>query len=85
VSVFAGSGKSASEDGLGTNASFCNPWGIAIDQQTGNLFICDFSSHKIRKITPQGTLFWLFSLQRNCVFLARKKMQNNRDTMLSFL
>lgn len=35
VNVFAGSGKSGYQDGLGTKASFAYPHGIAINQLTG--------------------------------------------------
>ena len=54
VSAFAGSGQPGRSDGVGSSASFNNPRGIAIDQQTGNIFVSDYSNHSIRKITPQG-------------------------------
>ena len=54
ISVLAGSGGGASNDGIGTNASFHYPRGLAIDQQSGILYVSDFFSHTIRKITPQG-------------------------------
>jgi DNA-binding beta-propeller fold protein YncE len=37
--VFVGTGAQGSADGIGTEASFNGPRGIAIDQQTGNLFV----------------------------------------------
>lgn len=37
-----------------------HPWGIDIDQQTGTLYIADCGNHKIRKITPDGTLVLFF-------------------------
>jgi hypothetical protein len=40
-------------DGLGTNATFYQPSGIAIDAAT-NLYIADSFNSLIRKITPQG-------------------------------
>jgi DNA-binding beta-propeller fold protein YncE len=69
-SVFVGSGQQGNTDGVGTSASFSTPWGITLDQQTGNLFVCDHTSHNIRKITPQGILiFFLFSIIPSILFL----------------
>ena len=66
VSAFAGSGEQGSSDGVGSSASFHDPYGIAIDQQTGDVFVSDWSDHLIRKITPQGvcmkTLFVILCL-----------------------
>ena len=56
MQAFAGSGKPGSEDGVGINASFNHPAGIAIDQNTGNMFVCDNNNNSIRKITVQGML-----------------------------
>jgi hypothetical protein len=38
-------------DNSGTNANFSIPIGITIDNLTGNLYVADFSNHRIRKIT----------------------------------
>jgi NHL repeat len=57
-SVVAGKNdESGHIDGAGANARFTWPWGIAIDQQTGSLFVSDCFNHNIRKITPQGKSF----------------------------
>lgn len=44
----------AEEDGIGTNAFFNNPTGIAVDAHT-NLYVTDSSGETIRKISPIGT------------------------------
>lgn len=51
VTTFAGSGRSTSEDGIGTSASFSYPNGLTFDS-SGNLYVTE--STKIRKITPAG-------------------------------
>ena len=63
VSRFVGSGQPGRADGFGVNASFNNPLGIAIDQQSGDLFVNDEGSNLIRKVTPQGEIPQLLSLK----------------------
>ncbi|OYU82744.1 MAG: hypothetical protein CFE24_14335, partial [Flavobacterium sp. BFFFF2] len=53
VSTFAGSGAQGAADGPATAASFYFPTGVKLDT-SGNLFVADFSNHKIRKISPTG-------------------------------
>jgi hypothetical protein len=56
VSTFAGSpGIWGSADGVGTNAQFNGPVGLAFDSST-NLFVSDANNDTIRKITPNGTV-----------------------------
>lgn len=55
VTTLAGSGTMASIDGTGTSASFSSPVSIAIDS-SGNLFVCDFTGCKIRKVTSAGVV-----------------------------
>lgn len=50
VTTFAGSGFAGSNDGAALAASFENPEGICIDG-SGNIFITDYKSYLIRKIT----------------------------------
>ncbi|HVM50593.1 MAG TPA: SBBP repeat-containing protein, partial [Candidatus Acidoferrum sp.] len=53
VTTIAGSaGHYGSADGTGANASFTQPYGIAVDR-AGNLYVTAF--YTIRKITPVGT------------------------------
>ncbi|MEZ0184738.1 NHL repeat-containing protein, partial [Flavobacterium oncorhynchi] len=42
-------------DGPGVTAKFQNPTGLAVDA-TGNVYVADGGNHKIRKITPAGTV-----------------------------
>jgi hypothetical protein len=41
-------------NGLGTNAHFYKPWGLAMDEQ-GRLFIVDHSNHRIREGVPASS------------------------------
>jgi len=54
VTTLAGSaGVPGSQDGLGDNAHFRNPWSLAVDF-SGNLFVADKSDFTIRLVTPNG-------------------------------
>lgn len=55
VSTFAGTGVAGSTDGPGNTATFNQPQGIAIDT-SGNLYVADNRSYKIRKIDPSGNV-----------------------------
>jgi sugar lactone lactonase YvrE len=52
VSTLAG-GEEGFADGVGGDAMFFDPFGIASDV-AGNLYVADFGNHRIRKITPAG-------------------------------
>jgi sugar lactone lactonase YvrE len=55
VSTLAGSaGTPGSADGVGSNARFNHPSGIAVDS-AGNLYVADTDNHTIRKLVPVGT------------------------------
>lgn len=54
MSTYAGSGMSGYKDGDRLSALFNSPWGIAVNQETGDVYVSDYSSHIIRKITLQG-------------------------------
>lgn len=53
VTTFAGTGNIGSQDGVGTNASFYDPWDVTVDLN-GNVYVADQKNNKIRKITPNG-------------------------------
>jgi sugar lactone lactonase YvrE len=54
VTVFAGSQSySGYVDGIGTNARFNQPYGIAIDS-SGSLYVSEMGNHTLRKITSSG-------------------------------
>ena len=55
VTTLAGSGNAGFADGQGSSAHFYNPRGVAVDGE-GNVIVAHMSSHRIRKITPDGTV-----------------------------
>jgi uncharacterized protein (TIGR03437 family) len=57
INTFAGTGTGAGsgDGGPAINAAFNTPEGLAIDN-AGNIYVADTSSHRIRKITPDGTI-----------------------------
>ena len=57
INTFAGSGNLgfSGDGGPATNAGINRPQGIAIDK-AGNLFIADTLNHRVRKVTPDGTI-----------------------------
>jgi sugar lactone lactonase YvrE len=53
TTVAGASGMAALQDGVGTQARFNRPTGLAFDA-VGNLYICDTGNHAIRKLAPSG-------------------------------
>jgi len=53
VSTFAGTGSAGATDGMGTAASFNEPWAVACDT-LGNVYVADTKNYKIRKINSAG-------------------------------
>lgn len=53
VTTLAGNGKFSFSDGVGRNAEFNAPGGIAIDSD-GNLYVADYLNNCIRKVTASG-------------------------------
>lgn len=57
VTTLAGgdSGSKGSVDGTGSAARFWEPRGVAVDS-AGNVYVADYMSHAIRKVTPAGVV-----------------------------
>ncbi len=55
ATVFAGSSEQGFLDGAGSAAKFSTPSGLAIDG-SGNVYVADSGNHRIRKVTPDGTV-----------------------------
>ena len=55
VTTFAGSGLSGSTNGPGATARFSSPHGLCVDT-SGNVYVAERLSNRIRKITPDGTV-----------------------------
>lgn len=55
VTTRAGNGRFSFSDGVGKNAEFNAPGGLAIDGE-GNLYVADYFNNCIRKVTPLGAV-----------------------------
>jgi thiamine pyrophosphate-dependent acetolactate synthase large subunit-like protein len=55
VSTLAGSGSRGFADGAEAAAQFNSPQGVAVDGE-GSIIIADWHNHRVRKITPDGTV-----------------------------
>ena len=55
VTTLAGAKEPGYVDGQGSEARFNFPSGIGVDAE-GNLYVADTANHRIRKITPDGTV-----------------------------
>ena len=65
MSTLAGSpGNYGSQDGVGSDARFYNPWGMIIARD-GCLYVCDYSNEMIRKVTLEGEVTTVLSGTHN--------------------
>lgn len=71
VTTIAGTGTVGKNNGLGTVATFNNPYGIAVTAE-GIIYVAEASNHLIRKITPSTLPIRLGS------FTAQKEFSNVR-------
>jgi len=55
VTTLAGNGTAGFKDGIGTNASFRGPLGVAVDL-SGNIYVGDTGNNAIRKIDTNGVV-----------------------------
>ena len=55
VSTLAGGGSSENVNGVGTNAQFNFPFGVAVGA-TGTVYVADFLNGEVRTITPAGSV-----------------------------
>jgi len=55
VTTLAGQTTPGSTDGTGTNATFNNPYGVAVDS-AGTVYVADRNNHLIRRITSSGVV-----------------------------
>jgi hypothetical protein len=61
MTVFAGSGAAAYNDGVGTAASFRGPTSLAVDV-AGNVIVNDIGNGAIRKISPDGSVSTIITI-----------------------
>ena len=55
VTTLAGSGSATFANGIGSEASFALPQGVAVGPD-GNIYVADKGNHLIRKVTPGGVV-----------------------------
>ena len=60
ITTVAGSATASSTNGTGTNATFNNPQGLAIDSTGTNLYICDYTGNYIRKMVISSAVVTTF-------------------------
>lgn len=58
ISTYAGTGVEgySGDGGLAVLAQLSTPWGIAVDPDTGLLYVSEFTGHRIRIVAPDGLI-----------------------------
>ena len=64
VTTLAGNSNILEVDGTGTSSTFNDPWGLALDASSGNLYVTTYIGNTIRLITMPGGINII-----NCKFL----------------
>jgi uncharacterized protein (TIGR03437 family) len=66
MTVFAGTGTAgySGDGGLANQAMLNAPSGVAVDER-GNVYICEFGSHTVRRISPNGIIQTLMGTGRS--------------------
>ncbi|MCB9738942.1 MAG: SMP-30/gluconolactonase/LRE family protein [Deltaproteobacteria bacterium] len=64
VTTVAGSGSNGAQDGPGTSASFGSPRFLSL-RSDGMLFIADETNHRVRSLSPEGTVATLVGTGSN--------------------
>ncbi len=69
ISVYAGNGVPgfSGDGGPAASAQLFNPGDMAVDAG-GNLYICDFSNSRVRKVTPGGTISTVYAGARGSAY-----------------
>jgi DNA-binding beta-propeller fold protein YncE len=70
VTTFVGTATSGSTDGIGTNAKFKNPSGVAINPVGTLLYVTDFGNKNVRIISMSSgnctALAYIWCVLNNC-------------------
>jgi hypothetical protein len=65
VTSFGGSGNYSFANGVGTQASFASPRGVAVDV-SGTVFVVDSGNNRIRAISPTGGTSGAYDCSSTC-------------------
>ena len=57
MTTLAGSSVAGFTDGVGSNAKFASPTGLALDPINGYIYVTDWANCQIRKIVIGNTLY----------------------------
>jgi sugar lactone lactonase YvrE len=66
VTTLAGQSDADVVDGQGTSAKFDNPFAMAIDISSGNLYVSDWNGCTVRRVTPTGDVTTVVGAPYNC-------------------
>lgn len=83
VSTFAGSrtGVAGYADGIGTNALFKTPFAVAADPLSGIVYVADHSNHRIRAVSPSGSVSLVAGSGTATFAVSDARYRNSRNTL----